>query len=38
MVALSRLDPCLHLVIELLRPLGHTIIFPLDKLLHLPHL
>jgi hypothetical protein len=32
MVALSRLDPRLHLLIRLLRLLGHAIIFPLDYL------
>src|SRR5215468_10361934 len=32
MVALSRLDPRLHLPILLLRLLGHAIIFPLDNL------
>src|SRR5262249_47628090 len=29
-VALSRLDPCLHLLSRLLRLLGHTIIIPLS--------
>jgi hypothetical protein len=32
MVTLSRLDPRLHLLIRLLRLLGHAIIFPLDNL------
>jgi hypothetical protein len=32
MVALSRLDPRLHLLIRFLGLLGHAIIFPLDYL------